>query len=671
MLYWEVSTSVPETTHAWWGRVRSWVILLYVGISLGLLALSGAGQVRLLHQVGQTFGGFFWAVADGKVVFVSTPPQLPPLEFTAASLTSDAQIVAANQQQGVAGLASVYQQARPGDLITYTVLQHQHVSSFIRPAVQFTVGMWWQTYGLAFVAGISWLIVGGFLLATATEWTRAVEGIALLPVAMLLLLYSHWGNVQQPDHPDLVIQFLWTPAFALLGAAFIHLSLIYRPAARSSPTPRWRVDGLPYLPVIGLVAFEGGAALFVGHVPTSLNFLLSLGYGTIGGLVSLGIGLSSLFHVWRIPLQRKSINAPGASPIPAYKRHHLGDYLTLWIGGVGFGFCLGVFPILLYGEPLLPFPVYFLLAALYPLLLCYAIRVLRLVDRLQLTLEQREEALTQQQQTAEALLRSNRELKQATSLLLHADAHLRSLLSQRIHDQPKQQALRMRSLLAFWHEQLRRAGEREEPVAVQPVIEALLTVRQMSEALEEDLRGLQRLVEDVYQRRSLGLQLHLEHVIWEDLPTLHPESSLQIHADLQALAVLPPDLEHTEEGIKLAEAISYIVTQALLNSYTHADATHATVRTRYHKEMLEVFMSDDGCGFDPTAVSPEKTSLFKASLKAREAGGSLTIHSVPRPQAQHGTNLLLCLPVPPGVRHSAGEGVLEGEGGETAQDQPS
>jgi signal transduction histidine kinase len=646
------------------------VILLYAGIALVLLVLSGAGQVRLLRQVGQTFGGFFWALADGKVVFVSTPPQLPPLEFAATSLTSDAQIVAADRRQGVAGLVSVYQQARPGEPVIYTVLQHQHLSTFTRPAVQFTVEMWWQNYGLAFVAGISWLIVGGFLLATAAEWTRAVEGIALVPVAMLLLLYSHWGNVQQPDRPDLVIQFLWAPSFAWLGAAFIHLSLIYRPEAPGSPTPSWRVDGLPYLPLVGMLAFDGGAFILAGQVPTGINFLLGLGYGTVGGLVSLGIGLQALFHVWRVMPRGKRTGAPGASPIPAHPRHHHGDYLTLWIGGVGLGFCLGVFPILLDGEPLLPFPVYFLLAALYPLLLCYAIRVLRLVDRLQLTLDQREEALVQQQQTAEELLRSNRELQQATSHLLHADAHLRSLLSQRIHDQPKQQALRIRSWLVHWQEKLQRAGEREKGVAVGPVIEALVTARQMSEALEEDLRGLQRLVDDVYQRRSLGLRLHLEQVIWEDLPALHPEASLHVQADLAALAVLTPDLERTEEGIKLAEAISYTVTQALLNSYSHADASRATIRTRYREEVLEVSLSDDGCGFDPTTVSPEKTSLFKAHLKAREAGGSLTIQSVPRPQARHGTTLRLRVPVSPRMRHDATERLAEEEERETAHNQP-
>ena len=72
-------------------------------------------------------------------------------------------------------------------------------------------------------------LVGFILLAKAPNWTGVVEGITLLPVAILFLLFSHWGNVQQAYPADLVIQFLWTPAFALLGAAFIQLSLTYRP----------------------------------------------------------------------------------------------------------------------------------------------------------------------------------------------------------------------------------------------------------------------------------------------------------------------------------------------------------------------------------------------------------------------------------------------------------
>ena len=90
------------------------------------------------------------------------------------------------------------------------------------------------------------------------------------------------------------------------------------------------------------------------------------------------------------------------------------------------------------------------------------------------------------------------------------------------------------------------------------------------------------------------------------------------------------------------------MTQALLNIYNHAGASFATVRSLRIKDNLEIFITDDGRGFDPDAISPEKTSLFKAQLKVREAGGTLTISSVPRPQPQHGTTIILRLPFPDG-----------------------
>src|SRR5260370_16577135 len=98
-----------------------------------------------------------------------------------------------------------------------------------------------------------------------------------------------------------------------------------------------------------------------------------------------------------------------------------------------------------------------------------------MIIRLQSTLAQREEALLEQQKMSEELRRTNSELKRATSLLLHADAHLRSLLSQRIHDQPKQQALRIRSLLGHWQHKLKVETEHNpspHPL-MQPSIDAL------------------------------------------------------------------------------------------------------------------------------------------------------------------------------------------------------
>ena len=606
--------------------------------------------MRLLNQVGRVFGGFFWAVdTNGDVIVVSTPEQLPPFEVKADSLTSYSYIITVNKLRGAVGIKQAYQQAHPGDPINYTIADNNRIVSYTRPAALFTWDMWWQNYGLALLAGISWLIVGGFLLITAVDWSGAVEGLTLLPPAMLLLFSSHWGNVQEPYHAGIVTQLLWIPSFALLGAAFIHLSLTYRPEALTTARqPRLLVDGLPYLPIMVLLLYEWSSYLIIGHVPTRPNILISLGYATIGGIISFCIGITSLMRISRL-LPGKLSNSDGKfpDPIPSRISRRVGDLLTLWIGGIGIGFCLGVLPILLIGQTLLPLPIFYTLVIVYPLLLLYAIRSLRLIDRLHLSLEQREDAFHEQHKTAEELRQTNVELQRATSLLLHADSHLRSILSQRIHDQPKQQALRIRSLLGHWQHKLRVEAERdaEGKVAILPVIDVLGKVRKISEELEDDLRGLQLLVEDAYQRRSLGLKLHLEKLIREDLPALHPESPLKVQADLWALESLRADLERTEEGAKISEAISYTATQALLNIYNHAGASYAIVRTVCANGLLEVSIIDDGRGFDPGSVPPEKTSLFKARLKVREANGLLEIRSVPRSQPEHGTTVTLRIPL--------------------------
>lgn len=619
-------------------RLKLRLLVFYLLASLVLLAIGLLGQLRLLNEVGHTFGGFLWGFnTDGQVVIVSSLSGQPSFSGEPSSLVTNETIERVNGRDPLA-MPSIYQHARPGQLISYTLVNNGQSHTIQYPTATFTFDMWLQNYGLALVAGLCWLLVGGIFLMTARDWVGVVEGLTLLPAAMLFLLYSHWGNIQSAYQMDATLQLLWFPAFALLGAAFIHLSLTYRPEGFGmGRLPKWQLDAWPYLPLIALEAFTIGLFVIRGSVPTRLEAVLDLGYGVLGGIVSLVIGIASLV---RIGLRRF---ATGAAV-----RRQLGDLLIMWIGGVGLGFCLGILPVLLTGRTLLPLPIFFLMGAIYPLVLLYAVRSLRLIGQLQESMARTEEAMHQQQRTSEDFQRANAELQHATSLLLHADAHLRSLLSERIHDQPKQQALRIRSLLGHWQHKLKVEIERDPSLQsfAQPVIEALGRVRKISEELEDDLRGLQLLVEDAYQRRSLGLKLHLEKLVREDLPALHPESPLKIQADLWALDTLGQDLEQRPEGEKFAEAVSYTITQALLNVYNHAGATYVTVRTVRNGGHLEVFIIDDGRGFDITSISPEKTSMFKAELKAREAGGTLLIRSTPRPLAQHGTTIILKLPFP-------------------------
>src|SRR5581483_11512430 len=293
--------SSDGTTQSWWYQLRPRLTLLYILVAITLLLISGTGQMRLLNQVGKVFGGFFWAIdTSGEIIVVSVPMQLPSFKVKADSLTSSSHIIAADGLPGGAGIEHAYEQTHEGEPIIYTIKENNTTTSYTRPAAIFTWDMWWQNYGLALLAGVSWLIVGCCLLTTAADWSGAVEGITLLPPAILLLLSSSWGNVQQPYPTDMTIQLLWIPSFALLGAAFIHLSLTYRPEALNSQRrPSLAQDALPYVPLVGLLAFEWSSYLFKGNVPTQINLTFALCYGAFGGVLSVFIGLTSLVRVSR------------------------------------------------------------------------------------------------------------------------------------------------------------------------------------------------------------------------------------------------------------------------------------------------------------------------------------------------------------------------------------
>src|SRR5437660_3452100 len=296
-------SSIHKTNDPWWQRLRPRLTITYLLVALALLIISVIGHVRLLGEIGKTFGGFFWAIdTDDQVVIASTLPQTGQFGASASSLTNTDHFIgvevknkngvtAYSWQQNqlhpeIVPLTAAYMHASPGDGVTYTIKHSDNTTGQTTlQAVSFTWDMWFENYGLTLLAGISWLLVGTLLLVTARDLTGAVEGITLLPPAMLFLLYSHWGNVQQAYAADLVFQLLWIPSFALLGAALIHLSLTYRPEALKTPRgPRMVIDFLPYFPVLMLLVFDIGSLIFRGSVSTHLQLILPLGYAVFGVL---------------------------------------------------------------------------------------------------------------------------------------------------------------------------------------------------------------------------------------------------------------------------------------------------------------------------------------------------------------------------------------------------
>ncbi len=114
---------------------------------------------------------------------------------------------------------------------------------------------------------------------------------------------------------------------------------------------------------------------------------------------------------------------------------------------------------------------------------------------------------------------------------------------------------------------------------------------------------------------------------------IRTESGVEVATSLGGLDQLGDDGQH---------AVYRIVDEALVNIARHADATHAVVQVVRSNGAIHVRVSDDGKGFDATAVDAEHHhGLMGARERAELAGGRLTIDSAPGA----GTTVALELPL--------------------------
>lgn len=130
-----------------------------------------------------------------------------------------------------------------------------------------------------------------------------------------------------------------------------------------------------------------------------------------------------------------------------------------------------------------------------------------------------------------------------------------------------------------------------------------------------------------------------------------------------------PTVEVTDGEIAahVADAVEGAVRQSLVNARTHAgDSAVVSVAVALHEDRVGVTVSDDGLGFDPEAVPPERMGIASSIVGRISAipGGSARVAS--RPGA--GTTVTIEW-VPPRVTSTSGDdrdgGVLAGEGERT------
>jgi two-component system sensor histidine kinase DegS len=89
-----------------------------------------------------------------------------------------------------------------------------------------------------------------------------------------------------------------------------------------------------------------------------------------------------------------------------------------------------------------------------------------------------------------------------------------------------------------------------------------------------------------------------------------------------------------------------LIQEALNNIYKHAEAKNARVRLEYGEESINLFISDDGIGFENKAIGEEQYGLLNMEERCRLLDGTIEIESA----KNKGTTIKIMLPAKRGVK---------------------
>lgn len=125
----------------------------------------------------------------------------------------------------------------------------------------------------------------------------------------------------------------------------------------------------------------------------------------------------------------------------------------------------------------------------------------------------------------------------------------------------------------------------------------------------------------------------LVEVVHEEIARFCAVTEISCTYDIDQLVATPAEL---------CEQVLRVIGEGLNNIAHHARASHASIQTTHDKGMLAIEVHDDGIGFDPTLVSPQRGHYGLPGIRerARLVGGQVTVMSAPG----RGTTLLLQVP---------------------------
>jgi signal transduction histidine kinase len=126
-------------------------------------------------------------------------------------------------------------------------------------------------------------------------------------------------------------------------------------------------------------------------------------------------------------------------------------------------------------------------------------------------------------------------------------------------------------------------------------------------------------------RPAALVEASIGHLLHQLAEAVTGRTGIPVTVTVEGRCVLPSDVH---------VALYRIAQEALNNVVKHAHASQVTIRlcclpqtAGEQKRRVELYVRDDGCGFDPSGVSPDRLGLGIIRERAQAIGATLEIGS--------------------------------------------
>jgi len=189
--------------------------------------------------------------------------------------------------------------------------------------------------------------------------------------------------------------------------------------------------------------------------------------------------------------------------------------------------------------------------------------------------------------------------------------------------------------LAALHERQRLAQNLHDAVN-----QSLFSVGLIAEVLprlwERDPDEGRRSLEDL-RRLTRGALAEMRALLAELRPSILTDTDLgdllhQLGSAFTGRTSIPVTVTVSGQGNLPGEvqvAFYRVCQEGLSNIAKHTEASRVAIRLLYGPSEVELYLSDDGCGFNPAHVSPGRSGLSMMCERAQAVGASLSIVSQP------------------------------------------